>query len=111
MARTYRRKNAEQVRGVSCWTWSKQFGWYGERNWVGDIYCWTEPTKRELYHTKRELHSDKKNYGCPPCKGYRKETHWKEKMDFKGQFSRWLKNPEYEIVNNEKMHRDNMGWY
>lgn len=112
MSRTYRRKHAEATQGVSTYKWSKQFGWYGDRQWNDNHeYVWVMPTPRELFKKWYYHHGDHKNYESPPPKWYRKETKRSEKNDCKRQFNRWLHNPDFEIVNNEKMRFDNWGWY
>lgn len=112
MSRTYRNKHAEVNQGRNVWTWSKQYGWYGEREWNQDReYVWTMPDPRSLFRKWYRHHGDKKTYERPPCKWHRKQTNRNEKNDYKRQFNRWLHNAEFEIVNNDKMHRDNWGYY
>lgn len=112
MSRTIRNKHAEIIQGHNTWNWSKQYGWYGDKNWNEDWeYVWMEPTPRARFKMWYRHHGDKKTYERPPCKWHRKETNRNEKNDYKNQYHRWLKNPEIEIVNNTKIGRDNKGYY
>lgn len=120
MSRTYRRKNYEKQYLGKWFGISKQFGYYAEydidyvpdrpgHNW---LRVWREPTKEEYFKNWYMAHGDKGSYltEAPP-RWYRNMKRRKERANFKTQYHKWLKNPEFEIISQLKIAQDNWDWY
>ena len=113
MSRTIRRVNQERAQPTnSRWKWSKLHGWYGENYYYTKGVCeLTIPNARQRFEKWYLLHGDKSSHFDPPYAGYRKRTRRREKHNYKLQYQRWLKNPDFEIISQMKLASCNIGYY
>ncbi len=121
MSRTYRRKNHEICQGKSSINYSKQYGWYGVREWFSGSdtqgyvsvfpYGWRQASKAERFEEWYKRHGDTEQFFDAPPPFYRKRCNRKEKLNYKKQFQRYLHNPEFEIISQLQLAFNTKGWY
>lgn len=111
MARTVRRKNYEQEHPSGSWTATKVAGYYTQYDYIDHLLVYRPPTKEEYWHDWKRNHCESRSGRFGPTKKCKRFENSTDRMQYSMQYSRWLKNPEHEIVDQRIATSAKWAWF